>query len=93
MVFLKDVTLPTNREAITHPAGSGPPDREMMKTYLRLLDADHDRADWREAAKIILGLDVDRDPEGAHAVFEKSLKDALRLRDHGYFDLARSTST
>ncbi len=93
VVFLKGVILSANREAITHPVRSGPPDREMMKTYLRLLDADREQADWREAAEIILGLDVERDPEGSHAVFEKSLKEALRLQDHGYLGLIRSSST
>lgn len=92
VAFLKDFTLPTNREAITDPAGSAPPDREMMKTYLRLLDADRDQADWREVAAIILNLDVKKDPKGSRAVFERSLKQALWLRDRGYLRLVRQTS-
>ncbi|MEX3014050.1 hypothetical protein [Gymnodinialimonas hymeniacidonis] len=82
-----------NGEAVTHTVRSGPLDCDMMKTYLRLLDADRDQADWREAAAIILDLDVDRDPQGSRAVFEKLLKQAHWLRDHGYFGLVRSTST
>ncbi len=93
VVFLKGFTLLIDRQCITDLTGSSPPDRELMKTYLRLLDADRDRADWREAAAIILHLDVEKDPEGSHALFEKSLKQALWLRDHGYLDLARTTTS
>lgn len=92
VVFFKDFTLPTNREAITDPADSAPPDCEMMKTYLRLLDANQDQADWREAATIILNLDVKKDPESSRAVFERSLIRALWLRDRGYLRLVRQTS-
>ncbi|OAN70175.1 hypothetical protein A8B78_21010 [Jannaschia sp. EhC01] len=78
---------------MTDLTGSGPPDRELIKTYLRLLDADRDQADWREAAAIILNLDVEKDPEGSHAVFKKTLNQAFWMRDHGYLGLVRSTST
>lgn len=84
--------MPTNREVIANPAVSGPPDRETIKTYLRLLDADREQADWRDAAAIILDLDVEKDPEGSRAVFERSLKQALWLRNHGYLGLVKSIS-
>lgn len=35
-----------------------------LEAYLRLLDADAESADWREAASILLELDVVKDPEG-----------------------------
>jgi hypothetical protein len=34
-------------------------------TYLRLLDADAEGADWREVARIVLHIDPDREPERA----------------------------
>ena len=33
-----------------------------LVTYLRLLDADAENADWREPARIVLSLDVEKDP-------------------------------
>jgi hypothetical protein len=32
-------------------------DREHMKLYMRLLDAERDGADWREAVRILFGLE------------------------------------
>ena len=37
-------------------------DERHLATYLRLLDADEEGADWKEAVKIIFGLDPDRSP-------------------------------
>ena len=34
-----------------------PYDREHMTLYLRLLDAERDHADWREAVQILFDLD------------------------------------
>ena len=35
-------------------------DQEHLVTYLRLLDADSDSADWREVARIVLHIDPER---------------------------------
>ncbi len=43
-------------------------DRAHMKLYLRLLDADADGADWREAVPILFGIDPDREPERARLI-------------------------
>ena len=40
-------------------------------TYLRLLDADADGADWREVAEIVLRLDVEKDPERSRQVWQR----------------------
>ena len=37
-------------------------DEEHLITYLRLLDADAEGADWREVARIVLHLDPEHDP-------------------------------
>jgi hypothetical protein len=34
-------------------------------TYVRMLDADAEGADWREVARIVLHLDPDREPDAA----------------------------
>jgi len=43
-------------------------DERHLVTYLRLLDADEEGADWKEAVKIIFGLDPDREPQRARIV-------------------------
>lgn len=64
-------------------------DRQHMKTYLRLLDAEADGADWREAAAIVLGLDVAHAPRQARRVHESHLARARWMSTHGYLDLLR----
>jgi len=43
--------------ALVEPSLTGY-DMDHLVTYLRLLDADADGADWREVASIVLNLDV-----------------------------------
>ncbi|MFK4492393.1 DNA -binding domain-containing protein [Bradyrhizobium sp. USDA 336] len=64
-------------------------DKEHAITYMRLLDADADKADWREIARIVLGLDAALEPEGARRTFESHLARAKWLASHGYRDLLR----
>lgn len=64
-------------------------DREHMKLYLRLLDAATDGADWREAAKILFGLDPGSDPERARRVHDTHLARARWMTTHGYRELVR----
>jgi hypothetical protein len=40
-------------------------DMNHLVTYLRLLDADAEGADWREAARIVLNVEVEKDPDHA----------------------------
>jgi hypothetical protein len=40
-------------------------DEQHLVTYLRLLDADAEGEDWQEAAKIILHIDPEREPNQA----------------------------
>ena len=51
-------------EAPTAPILTGY-DEEHLITYLRLLDAETDGADWTAVARIVLHLDPDREPERA----------------------------
>ena len=62
-------------------------DRSHLKTYLRLLDAAAEDADWREAATIVLGLDPGAEPERAHRVHAAHLERAKWMTQTGYRDL------
>ena len=64
-------------------------DRQHLKTYLRLLDAEADGADWRSAAAIVLGLDVEGEPHRAHRTHASHLARAHWMTEHGYRDLLR----
>jgi predicted secreted protein len=58
-------------------------------TYLRLLDAQADGADWREAAQIILGLDPSANAERARRIHDSHLARAQWMTRSGYRDLLR----
>ena len=42
-------------------------------TYMRLLDADAEGADWREVARIVLHIAPDREPDRARQAFDSHL--------------------
>jgi hypothetical protein len=60
--------------------------------YLRLLDAAAEGADWREVARIVLGLDPDRDPDRARRIHDSHLARARWMTEAGYRDLLRQGS-
>lgn len=64
-------------------------DEEHVVTYLRLLDADADKADWREAARLILHIDPIHEPERARRAFDTHLARAKWMTSHGYRHLLR----
>ncbi len=66
-----------------------PYDHQHLKTYLRLLDAEADGADWRTAAVVILGLDVEGEPDRARRMHTSHLARAHWMTEHGYRDLLR----
>lgn len=59
-------------------------DRTHLITYLRLLDAEADQADWREVAAIVLKLDVEREPVRAEAAWRSHLARAHWMTRSGY---------
>jgi hypothetical protein len=59
-------------------------DERHFVTYLRLLDADDEGADWQEAAQIIFGLDAEREPERARIVHDSHLARARWMTQAGY---------
>lgn len=64
-------------------------DERHLKTYIRLLDADEEGADWREVVRVLFGLDPDREPERARIVHESHLARARWMTEHGYRDLLK----
>ena len=58
-------------------------------TYLRLLDANEEGADWREVERIVLHIDADREPDRARRAFNSHLARAKRMSGVGYRRLLR----
>lgn len=59
-------------------------DEAHLATYLRLLDAAEEGADWREVVKIVFGLDVASDPERARRIHDSHLARARWMTENGY---------
>jgi Uncharacterized conserved protein (DUF2285) len=64
-------------------------DEQHIITYLRMLDADAQGADWRKVARIVLHLDPEREPDRAWRAFESHLSRAKWMTEHGYRQLLR----
>lgn len=69
-----------------------PYDERHLKTYLRLLDAAEEGADWPEVVQVIFGLDAGREPERARKVHDSHLARARWMSRTGYRDLLRPPS-
>ena len=52
------------------------PTKEHIITYLRLLEADAQGADWREVARVVLHLDPEQESDRAPRAFESHLSRA-----------------
>jgi hypothetical protein len=76
--------------APSDPDGLTPYDHEHAILYLRLLDADTEGADWREAAKIVLHIDPEREPARARQAYDSHLARARWMSNRGYRHLLRS---
>jgi hypothetical protein len=78
---------------VADTAPSGPVltgyDQEHLVTYLRLLDADADGADWRDVARIVLHLDPDHESDRARRAFTSHLARAKWMTESGYRQLLR----
>ena len=64
-------------------------DEEHLVTYLRLLDAEAEGADWAEVASIVLRIDPKREPERARNAWQTHLARAKWMTEHGYRHLLR----
>jgi hypothetical protein len=61
-----------------------------MITYMRVLDADQQGADWRDASRIVLRIDPDTEADRARLAFESHLSRARWMAEQGYRHLLRS---
>jgi len=59
-------------------------DDEHLVTYMRLLDADAEGADWREVARIVLYRDPDTEAERTRRCWEVHLARARWMTSKGY---------
>ncbi|WP_076865936.1 DNA -binding domain-containing protein [Bradyrhizobium mercantei] len=66
-----------------------PYDEQHVVTYLRLLDAQADNADWREVARVVLGVDPVLEPDRARRAFDTHLARAKWMARHGHRHLLR----
>jgi Uncharacterized conserved protein (DUF2285) len=64
-------------------------DEQHFVTYLRLLDADAEGANWAEVARIVLQIDPEQEPARARRAFESHLARAKWMTTHGYQHLLR----
>jgi hypothetical protein len=55
-----------------------------LASYIRLLDAAAEGADWREAVAVIFGLDPNKEPERAKIVHDSHLARARWMTEKGY---------
>lgn len=55
-----------------------------LGSYLRLLDAEAEGADWHEAVAVIFGIDPLQEPERAKRVYDSHLARAHWIREQGY---------
>lgn len=59
-------------------------DETHLSTYLRLLDAADEGADWREVVRIVFGLDPTVDPDRARRIHDTHLARARWMTETGY---------
>ncbi len=64
-------------------------DREHVKLYLRLLDAEADGAAWQEAVSLLFGIDPDQEPQRARQMHSSHLERARWMTEKGYLLLLR----
>jgi hypothetical protein len=64
-------------------------DEQHLVTYLRLLDAEAEGADWHEVARIVLHIDPAREPERARRAWDTHLARARWMTENGYQHLLR----
>ncbi len=68
-------------------------DHAHLVLYLRVLDAARERADWREIAQVLFGLDPSQDPKRCHNVHDAHLARAQWMTQHGYREMLRQAGS
>ena len=80
----RTMTIPAFDDAPPPSATVSDYDKRHLVSYLRLLDAAEEGADWREAVSIIFGLDPAREPQRAKHVHDTHLARAQWMTKSGY---------
>lgn len=62
-------------------------DEGHLVTYLRILDAAAENADWREVVQVIFGVDPSVDPARSRKIYDSHLARARWMSASGYRDL------
>jgi hypothetical protein len=90
------MTTPPLDPHIADVAPAGPAlteyDERHMITYMRVLDAEQQGADWRDVSRIVLRIDPDTEADRARIAFESHLSRARWMAGQGYricFEAAR----
>jgi hypothetical protein len=63
-------------------------DEHHLVTYIRLLDAAEEGADWREVVSVVFGLDAASQEARSRQVYDSHLARARWMTEHGYRQLA-----
>ena len=61
-----------------------PYDMEHVVTYMRLLDAEENAADWTQVVRIVLHIDPAHEPARARRAWESHVGRAKWMTEHGY---------
>ncbi|WP_249164411.1 DUF2285 domain-containing protein [Bradyrhizobium jicamae] len=73
--------------SVADVAPSGPVltsyDEEHIVTYIRLLQAESEGADWREVARLVLHIDPEHEPERARNAYQSHLIRAKWMTEQG----------
>lgn len=85
------MTIPAFKDAPPQASTVSEYDKRHLITYLQLLDAAEEGADWREAVSIIFGIDPSSDPQRAKRVHDAHLARAQWMTKSGYKDLLRGS--
>lgn len=64
-----------------------PYDEQHFVTYVRLLDADKEDADWQSVARIVLHRDPVAEPQRSRRCWESHLRRAKWMTDEGCYRL------
>ena len=81
---IRGMTIPAFQDEPPQTLRVNSYDERHFATYLRILDAAAEEADWREVVHIIFGLDPNQEPERAKLVHDSHLARALWMSNTGY---------
>nr|WP_295741107.1 DUF2285 domain-containing protein [uncultured Acidocella sp.] len=59
-------------------------DERHLATYLRMLMAEEEGADWREVVLVLFGLDPAQEPDRAKTVYDSHMARARWMTEAGY---------